>query len=46
LLFNAGPQTKEILLSGGTIEETLSSLGLKTKIEQITLEQPITLIIA
>ncbi len=40
LLFNVGPLSKEIILSGGKIEENTNPLAVTAEIRQITVEQP------
>lgn len=38
LLFNVGPNTKEVILSGGSIQENMRSVDAKTEISQIKAE--------
>ncbi|XHH09426.1 MAG: WbqC family protein [Candidatus Bathyarchaeia archaeon] len=40
LLFNVGPQAKEVILNGGSIEENFCKAPLVAEIRQITVEQP------
>jgi hypothetical protein len=40
LLFNVGPQAKEVILSGGRVEEKRFPLGTTLEISQFTIEQP------
>jgi hypothetical protein len=40
LLFNVGPQAKEVILSGGKVEEKRFPLGTTLEIGQFTIEQP------
>lgn len=46
LLFNVGPQAKEVILSGGSIEEKRFPLGATLEIGQFAIEQPQNSVVA